>query len=85
MLTMSLLTGLTALSTPAVLPTTSLMLMTPLLYPYSLLYPFLSDSCKKAKNVINGLELDPSQVGIVELDEMGEEVSSTCNIVYTPT
>ena len=30
-------------------------------------------SCRKAKNVINELGLDPSAVGILELDEMGQE------------
>lgn len=30
-------------------------------------------SCRKAKIIIKGLELDPSRVGILELDEMGEE------------
>ena len=30
-------------------------------------------SCKKVKAVIDGLDLDPSAVGILELDEMGQE------------
>ncbi|CAD6583726.1 MAG: glutaredoxin [Cyphobasidiales sp. Tagirdzhanova-0007] len=29
--------------------------------------------CKKVKAVIDGLDLDPSAVGILELDEMGQE------------
>lgn len=33
----------------------------------------MNNSCRKAKVIIKGLDLDPSRVGILELDEMGEE------------
>jgi glutaredoxin 3 len=36
--------------------------------PYSAL-----ESCTKAKRFVNGLDLGDSAVGIIELDEMGEE------------
>merc|ERR1711939_857614 len=38
-----------------------------------LLTPILSTSCTKAKNIVGGLGLPEGSVGILELDEMGEE------------